>query len=154
VVRRGRLSDKDRVVELLRDSRVGAGFDRPDGISGFVFPYDKAYAERLFLHHVGSPDAACFVFDVDGIAQGILMMVAFDHSYGPVRVSKDSMWWIDPTHRGGTAAVRMLDAAEEWARSRGCAFGGIAGMGGDPNIARLLERRGYRAAEVHYLKPL
>lgn len=154
MIRPANPTDKGRVIELLRDSRVGAGFDRADGISGFTFPFDPAYAARLFAQHTTTASAVCFVHDVNGVAQGVLMGVAFDHPYGPVRVSKDSMWWIDPSHRGGTAAVRMLDAFEAWAKERGCAFGGIAGMGDDPNITRLLERRGYRSAEVHFLKAL
>jgi len=154
MIRPATIADRTRAIELLRDSRSGAGFDRPDGISGFTFPFDPAYAARLFVHHISTPNAVCFVHDVDGTAQGILMGVAFDHPYGPVRVSKDSMWWIDPAHRGGTAAVRMLDAFEAWARKRGCSFGGIAGMGDDPIVTKLLERRGYRAAEVHFLKAI
>jgi hypothetical protein len=153
MIRLARPEDRNRVVELLRDSRVGAGFD-PAGRSGFTFPFDPAYAARLFVQHTTSPHAACFIHDVGGVPQGVLMMVAFDHPYGPVRVSKDSMWWIDPAHRGGTAAVRMLDAAEAWSAAQGCAFSGIAGMGDDPAVGVLLRRRGYAPAEVHYLKPL
>lgn len=154
MIRPAKPSDKNRVIELLRDSRVGAGFDRADGISGFTFPFDPAYAARMFSYHTSTASAVCFIHDVDGTAQGVLMGVAFDHPYGPVRVSKDSVWWIDPAHRGGTAAIRMLDAFEAWAKERGCQFGGVAGMGDDPIISRLLERRKYKPAEVHFLKAL
>lgn len=143
--------DKNRVIELLRDSRIGAGFASGEG---FTFPFDPAYAARLFVQHTTAAHCACFVLDSGGTAQGVLMVVAFNHPYGPVRVSKDTMWWIDPAHRGGTAAFRMLDAFEVWSAAQGCAFSGIAGMGEDPAIAHLLARRGYGAAEVHYLKPL
>lgn len=148
------MSDRSRVVELLRDSRIGAGFDRTNGISGFVFPFDPAYAARLFVQHVTAPNAVCFVLDVDGVAQGVLMAVAFDHPYGPVRVAKESMWWIDPAHRGGAAAIRMLDALDAWGREQGCDYSGVAGMGADPAVSKLYERRGYRAAELHHLKAL
>lgn len=154
MIRRATAADKERVILLQRDSRLGAGFDRPDGVSGFVFPYDPACAERLFLHHLSGPKACCLVHDVDGVAQGVLMAIAFEHPYGPVWLSKDTVWWIDPAHRGGTAAVRMLDAYEDWSRGEGCSYAGIAGMGEDPNIDRLMRRRGYRPAELHYLKAL
>lgn len=143
-----------RVIELLRDSRVGAGFDSADGPTGFVFPADPAYGARLFAQHIENPNAVCIAHDVDGVAQGILMAVAFEHPYGPVTLSKDTIWWIDPAHRGGTAAPRMLDAFERWSRGRGCKFSGIAGMGEDPNISNLLKRRGYKPIEVHFLKAL
>jgi hypothetical protein len=154
LIRPAIVSDKTRVIQLLKDSREGAGFDRPDGLSGFVFPYDPAYAERLFLHHISDPHSVCLVHDVSGVAQGALMAVAFEHPYGPVWLAKDTIWWIDARYRGGATAVRMLDAFEKWARLQGCKFSGVAGMGEDPNIANLLKRRGYRAAEVHFLKAL
>jgi GNAT superfamily N-acetyltransferase len=154
VIRRAALSDKERVIQLLRDSRVGAGFDRADGISGFVFPFDAAHAERLFMMHFTAPAGLCLVLDVDGVAQGVLLAHAFDHPYGPVRVAKENMWWIDPAHRGGSAAIRMLDGLEAWARDQGCAFAGVAGMGSAPDVGVLYQRRGYKPAELHYLKAL
>ena len=154
MIRRAVAEDKCRAIQLLKDSREGAGFNRPDGLSGFVFPYDPAYAERLFLHHIVAARSVCLVHDVAGVAQGALMAVAFEHPYGPVWLSKDTLWWIDPAHRGGTAAVRMLDAYEAWSREQGCSYSGVAGMGEDPNIRGLLERRGYRPAELHFLKAL
>jgi GNAT superfamily N-acetyltransferase len=142
-----------RVIKLLKDSREGAGFDRRDGLTGFVFPFDPAYAERLFLTHLSNPRALCLVNDIDDVAQGVLMAVAFEHPFGPVLLAKETVWWIDPAHRG-TAAVRMLDAYEAWAKERNCVFAGMAGMGSDPDVARLYLRRGYKVAETHYLKAI
>lgn len=151
MIRRATLADRSAVIRLLAASRTSAGFDLPDG---FNFPFDPSYAASLFMFHLRDAHAVCFVHDVDGTAQGLIMGTMFEHPYGPVRVSKDTMWFIDPAHRGGSAAVRMLDAFENWARAEGCNFGGIVGMGEDPNIKKLLERRGYRAAEVHFIKAL
>lgn len=153
MIRQAKVADKGRVVELLRDSRTGAGFDRPDGPTGFTFPFDPAYAERLFLTHLASPRACCIVHDVDGMAQGILMAFAAEHPFGPVLLARESVWWIDPAHRG-SAAVRMLDAYELWAAARGCRFVGMAGMGNDPAVMKLYQRRGYRIAETHCLKAI
>lgn len=155
MIRPARYGDAARVVELLRDSRSGAGFDRQDGPSGFVFPFRPDYAERMFLRYYrAAMGATCIVHDVDGIAQGILMGHWFEHDFGPVRVAQERVWWIDPAHRGGTAAVRMLDSFEEWAAKQGCAFVGMAGMGADPDVMKLYIRRGYIPAERHCLKPL
>lgn len=154
MIRPAVVSDKSRCVELLRDSRVGAEFDRPGGLTGFVFPFDPAYAERLFVRYLRGHRMLCLVHDVDGRAEGVLMAHAFEHDFGPVLLAQERVWWIDPAHRGGTAAVRMLDAYEAWATSRGCTFAGMAGMGSDPAVMRLYQRRGYRAAETHCLKAL
>lgn len=151
MIRRALPMDKNRVIELLADSRVGAGFDRADG---FVFPFDPAYAARLFVQHTSFEHMACFVYDVDGTAQGVLMVVAFNHPFGPVRMAKESLWWIDPAHRGGTAAIRMLNAYEAWARDQKCTFVAMAEMGADTSVATLYQRRGYKVAETHYLKAI
>lgn len=146
-------NDRTRVVELLADSRVGAGFDTAGGITGFVFPFRADYAERLFLSHLRGR-ALAIVHDVAGSAQGVLMATATEHPFGPVWLARETLWWIDPAHRGGTAAPRMLDVYEKWAAAQGCQFVGMAGMGDDPVVAKLYQRRGYRVAETHYLKPL
>ena len=143
--------DRSRIVQLLADSRVGAGFDTPAGATGFVFPFRADYAERLFLAHLRGRTLA-IVHDVDGIAQGVLMATAAEHPFGPVWLARETVWWIDPAHRGGTAAVRMLDAYETWAAAQGCRFVGMAGMGNDPAVASLYQRRGYVHAETHFLK--
>jgi GNAT superfamily N-acetyltransferase len=152
MIRPAMRADRGHVIRLLKDSRAGAGFDSPDGPTGFVFPFDPVYAERLFLSHF-SPRRLCLVNDIDGTPQGILMAAAFEHPFGPVWLANETVWWIDPAHRG-SAAVRMLDAYETWAGAEGCAFAGMAGMGADPIVAKLYERRGYRVAETHFLKAL
>lgn len=136
----------------MRDYHQAGGLVDGSGAGGFAVPFQAAYADRLFQGHLANGDALCLVHDVDGVACGLLLAVAFDHPFGPVRLSKDTMWWIDPAHRGGTAAVRMLDAYELWSKEQGCTFAGMAGMGEDPNIDTLLKRRGYAVAEKHYLK--
>lgn len=145
-------SDKARVIELLRDSRAGAEFDRADGLTGFVFPFDPDYAERLFLAHLRGR-TICIIHDVAGRAEGVLMATASEHPFGPVWLARETVWWIDPAHRG-SAAPRMLAEYETWAAAQGCQFVGMAGMGNDPAVCALYQRRGYRVAETHYLKPL
>lgn len=145
-------TDRGRVVELLRDSRTAAGFDNPAGTTGFTFPFDPAYAERLFLLHLRRRTLA-IVHDIAGTAQGVLMAIAAEHPFGPVWLARETVWWIDPAHRG-SAAPRMLDAYEKWAATQGCQFAGMAGMGDDPAVGALYQRRGYARAETHFLKPL
>ncbi|MET4199058.1 GNAT family N-acetyltransferase [Bradyrhizobium sp. LA6.12] len=150
MIRSGMASDRGRAVELLRHSHAAAGFDGT-GESGFAVPFEAPYATRLFEIHLGAMNGCCFVLDVDGEAQGILLALAYEHQFGPVWISRESAWWIEPAHRG-RSAVAMLDAYEAWSREKRCRFVGMAGMGADPDVAKLYERRGYRRAETHFLK--
>ena len=150
MIRFAALSDRDRIVALLKASRDAAGFDRA---SGFCFPYDAAYAVRLFAGHIARADALCIVYVPEEIPQGVLMAIAHEHPFGAVKIARETVWWVDPAHRG-SAAMRMLDAYEAWAHAQGCRFVGMVGMGEDPDVGKLYRRRGYTAAELHFLKAI
>lgn len=155
-IRPGRRSDAPRAIELLRDSHQAAGFARAGaGLTAFCVPFLPDYAERLFMRHhdMMSTNACCLVLDVDGVAQGLLLAMAYEHPFGPVWLAAETVWWIDPAHRG-RAAIAMLDAYEAWAAEKGCSFAGMAGMGDDPLVAILYLRRRYAVAEKHFLKAL
>ena len=152
MIRQAVATDKVQVILLLKASREEAGFDRADGLSGFYFPYDAAYAERLFLEHLGA-GRCCFVLVDRGVVRGVLMARAAEHEFGPVRLARETVWFIEPKHRG-RGALGMLDAYEAWAREHGCAFAGMGGMGEDPAVGLLYRRRGYRGAETLFLKGL
>lgn len=153
MIRPGHRGDTARAIELLRDSHDAAGFAQPG--AGFSVPFLAHYAERLFVRHLDMMglNSCCLVHDVDGVAQGLLLAMAYEHPFGPVWISAETVWWIDPAHRG-RAAIAMLDAYEAWAASKGCKFAGMAGMGDDPLVANLYLRRGYAVAEKHFLKAL
>jgi Acetyltransferase (GNAT) family len=153
MIRHATMLDKPRIVRLLQNSRGGAGFDQAEAASGFHFAFDPAYADRLFTTHLLMPNMLCLVLDVDDAAQGVLMAVAAEHPFGPVRMARETVWWIEPEYRG-LSAVKMLLAFEDWARGQDCDYSGMAGMGASPQVAHLYQRRGYRAAEVHFLKAL
>jgi hypothetical protein len=147
-------ADKAEVVRLLRDSREAAGFDAATGVTGFTFPFEPVYAEHLFRAHISTPFGFCHVLDLGGDKLfGVLMATASEHPFGPVWLARETVWWIEPGARGHSA-VRMLDAYEDWAERLNCKFVGMAGMGEDPEVAKLYLRRGYRKAETHFLKAL
>lgn len=144
MIRCATIADKARVIELLRDAAPVA--------FGDLIPFDPAYADRLFRMHLASGQAIGIVHAVDDVPQGVLLATCGEHTFGPVYVARETVWWIDPAYRGGTAAVRMLDAFERWAFDEmGCGFAGLAGMASDPRVATLYERRGYRHVESHFL---
>jgi hypothetical protein len=152
VIRTATETDKVRVITLLKHSREGAGFDSANGLTGFTFPFDAAYAERLFIVHQ-MPRHLCLLHVVEDLAQGVLMAAYAEHPFGPVRLARETVWWIEPEYRG-LGAVKMLDAYEHWARANHCQFIGMAGMGDDPDVGKLYRRRGYQVAERHYLKAI
>ncbi|NTA48138.1 GNAT family N-acetyltransferase [Agrobacterium tumefaciens] len=134
-------SDRDRVVALLRESHEAAGF---------TFPFQAAYADRLFQQHLASPMACVLV--AGNPAQGVLMAVAFEHPFGAGRIAKETVWYVAREARG-RGAIRMLDAYEAWALSLGCVSAGMASLATN-DVSSLYGRRGYSAVETHFMKPL
>lgn len=70
------------------------------------------------------------------------------------RMASEMFWWVEPDYRGGTAALRLIEAYEAWARDQGCEVVCFSAFVDDPRVARLLDRRGYRHMESAYSKRL
>jgi hypothetical protein len=146
-------NDRDDVIAMMPKANLSAGFG-PDGI----IPLDPSHEQMsmLFDLHRSHPDACLIVYAPQDKAHGFLMAALFAHPFAPqLRIAKDTAWWIEEGSRGGLTTVNgMLETYEEWARRRGCGYAGMAGMGKVPRVGKLFERRGYSAAETHFLKKL
>ncbi|MDR7032928.1 GNAT family N-acetyltransferase [Mesorhizobium sp. BE184] len=141
IIRNADDRDRFKVVALLRESHAAAGF---------TFPFQAAVAERLFKQHLGDANACCLV--LGDLPSGLLMARTFDHPFGAGRWAKETVWYVAPGSRGrGTLA--MLDAYETWAREQGCVTIGMASLATN-DVSRIYERRGYAAAETHFVKAL
>lgn len=135
--------DKMPVVRMLRDAHAAGGLP---------FPFSAAHASILFDEQCARPDRLCLVFDVSG-AHGVLMASVQQHPFAAICYAMEVVWWIDPEHRG-QGALEMLAAYENWATEQGCTFVGMAALEAAPRAGAIYKRRGYRAIETHFLKPL
>jgi hypothetical protein len=140
-VRHSSPEDRDQVVALLRESHAAAGF---------TFPFQAAYADRLFRQHLASP-MACVLIGGEP-ACGILLAVAYEHPFGAGRIAKETVWFVSSGARG-RVGLAMLDAYEAWARGIGCTSAGMASLSSN-DVSRIFERRGYAPIETHFAKPL
>jgi GNAT superfamily N-acetyltransferase len=134
--------DRVPVVRMLRDAHKAGGLP---------FKFSAAHAVALFDAQQAQ-DRLCLIFD-SGTQHGVLMASAQQHPFAPVLYAAEVVWWIDPEHRGKSAS-EMLAAYEAWAAERGCAFVAMAALSAAPRAGVIYERRGYRPAETHYIKPM
>ena len=91
--------------------------------------------------------------EVFGMAAAIAYPHWWNHGH---RTAQELFWWVDEAHRGGTAAIRLLNSLETWARSVGCS---TFSMIHTPNLSpgslkSLYTRRGYRQWDHFYTKEL
>lgn len=140
-VRAAKPEDKLNCIRLLRESHEAAGF---------TFPFSAVHASALFDLHYSSPQACILV--MGDKPQGLLMASWFEHPFGAGRYAKETVWYVTQAARG-RGAIKMLDAYEAWAKEQGCAAIGMASLISN-DVSKLYERRGYAAAETHFVKSI
>ena len=65
----------------------------------------------------------------------------------------EMFWFVDPRHRGGVG-TKLLDAFEDWAKSKGCSKVVMVSMADlmPEIVGRIYENKGYEKLETHYIK--
>lgn len=68
---------------------------------------------------------------------------------GEKPIAEEVAWWVDPPYRDGRG-LKLLDAAEEWARRSGAVVLTMVAPWGS-RIGVIYQRRGYRPLETRYI---
>jgi GNAT superfamily N-acetyltransferase len=92
------------------------------------------------------------VAEVPDAVVGAIALIATPHPVNGTPFADEVAWWVEPEHRGGLrAGPYLLGAAEDWALRQGCNM--VKMVAPLPStVGRFLEKRGYRAIEVAYVK--
>lgn len=141
MIRHAVTADKMACINLLRDSHEAAGFD---------FPFSAVRASALFDFHMTFPQACLLI--IGDKPQGLLMASWFEHPFGAGRIAKETVWYVAQSARG-RGAIKMLNAYEAWAKDQNCDAIGMASLISN-DVSKIYERRGYEAAETHFIKLL
>lgn len=144
MIRKAMSADKARVLVMAKAFHAA---------SCVPFPFSAAAASVLFDAALYDSNRLCLIYECGGIARGVLAAVAAPHHLAPVKIASEIIWWIDPDWRG-RSATRMIAAYEQWAAECGCQYVSMVGLGADPEVSKLYERRGYHAVERHFVMPL
>lgn len=146
--------DRMRVVRLLKEQAEFAGFS--DGTFGVKVPLQGSYGVNLFNMHTTQPNCVCIVYeheDHPGVAQGVLLGATYEHPMGPVRIAKDTAFYLRPKYRQGSIGIKMTKAYEEWAmKDQRCDAVVLGALAKYPEVCSLYERLGYKQAEVTFIK--
>lgn len=68
----------------------------------------------------------------------------------------ECFWYVMPEHRGARKGIRLIEAFEAWAKSKGASQIIMVFVNGrkDSQLDRLYERMGFRVLETNYVKEL
>lgn len=143
-----------RLEDLPAIAALGEEFHRQAGWSD-IFPYSVDDCAASLAAFLALDSFIGLVADYDGVvgmAAGITAPVYFNHDH---LSGEELFWWVSADAPQG-AGLRLLVALETEAKARGCdswQMKSIARLNGD-RMAKLYERRGYRASEHSFIKRL
>jgi GNAT superfamily N-acetyltransferase len=92
----------------------------------------------------------------EAVQKGLIGMIALvprTHPMNHSRYADELCWWVEPEHRGGSAADRLLSAAEQWARENRLSVLKMVAPAGS-ELGKHYERRGFALVESTYQKTL
>jgi|688.fasta_scaffold988438_2 RimJ/RimL family protein N-acetyltransferase len=100
-------------------------------------------------------NATVFIAEKDGSPIGLLVAMIAPLWYAPrVRVASEMAWWINKEHRRSTAAIRLVQAFEQWAQSNGAVAICMSNLDGEnaSAVSGMLNRMGYNRTEQTHTK--
>lgn len=112
----------------------------------------KALAEQLVAGDAGQGSAVWVAQDPAGVIVGMIGMFVYEHPLSGERIASEVFWWVEPEHRRGGHALRLLESAERWARWANAAS--VYMVAPTSDVARIYERRGYFQLETTYARAL
>lgn len=100
---------------------------------------------KIFLAEVGE--------DIVGMLLGVIAPTWFAPD---TPIATELAWWVDEHHRKGTAAIRLVQAFEEWAKASGAAIACMCEMvvDGQPPVGDMIQRMGYIPSERAFIKEI
>lgn len=104
---------------------------------------------------IDSPDKDLLVL-YNGNPIGYMGIIRFKNPLGKEYFANEHYWYIAPERRGGTGAVKLIQAAQEWALQKGCQYllmsaSRLASPMHD-KVCRLYEKLGFEHFETTYIK--
>jgi GNAT superfamily N-acetyltransferase len=98
---------------------------------------------------------AVFVAQADGgDVVGMIGASVIVHPISGELTGSEVAWWVEPEYRGGLAGVRLVVAAEAWAREAGALRFQMIAPAGEVRVAELYRRRGYDEVETIFQRDL
>lgn len=89
--------------------------------SAYAFlPYDRAKVRQLIVDYIEDTTTRCgLVAERDGRLIAMLGGYLGDYLFCDERLAVDEIVFVDPDHRGGMTAVRLIRGFQRWATEQG-----------------------------------
>ena len=143
MIREATQADVFDLVVLTRDFMKEAGK---------FFKFNKDKTEQFLVQSINHPDYAVFVLDLDSEIKGMLVAQASDHFLLGRKVAFEIGWYVNPEKRGRTWPIRLIQAFEEWGKSKEVDSLILADIPHLTDLHKLYSKLSYSLHERSYIK--
>lgn len=106
---------------------------------------------RLLEELVLGERSTVLVAERDGAVVGMIGFIVYGHFVSGEVVAGEVFWWVNPDQRG-SLGVRLLKAAEQWARDMGASK--VQMIAPTERVGQIYAALGYQAVETTYQRSL
>tara|TARA_R100001460_G_scaffold4206_2_gene12133 strand:+ start:10509 stop:10973 length:465 start_codon:yes stop_codon:yes gene_type:complete len=114
--------------------------------------WDINKTTNFLLSALTNPNMEIFVSEKEGEVTGAIVCVVTEMYMSNTVIASDLAWFVRKDLRGSPSSIRLLKTFEEWGRSKGANYLGMADIEGINNLSKLYSRLGYSVSETTYLK--
>lgn len=132
MIREANKFDIDAVVNMLKHYREVAPID------ALKLANDESYI-RAMLTNILAGSGFVLLAEKEGCVIGMLIAAKIPNVWNPKAVQcSEVAYWVEPAHRGGTAAYRLIEAyvakCDEWKRQGKIHFFTLTKMNNSPDL--------------------
>ena len=144
MIRRATEADIPRIVELGSRSMV-------DGPYAGKFKNNPEHSAKFASYIVGGAGLV-LLWEEDGHVGGLIGFLVLPHYFNGEVVASEMMWYVEPEHRAGGAAMHLMWEAQKEAKRMGATRMAFAAP--NEEVGRIYRRFGYKPLETVYEKEL
>jgi hypothetical protein len=95
-----------------------------------------------------------FVAEINSEVIGFVLGIVYEQLFSRDKTADELAWYVDKNHRGGTAAIRLLKAYEDWATSNGVVCINMSHIERLTDLSKLYNKLGYKRIEATFQKEI
>ena len=107
---------------------------------------------NFLLSAIENTNMEIFISEKDDEVTGAIVCMVTEMYMSNTVIASDLAWFVSKDLRGSPSSIKLLKAFEDWGRSKGADYLGMADIEGISNLCKLYNRLGYSVSETTYLK--
>jgi hypothetical protein len=107
---------------------------------------------NFLLSAIENTNMEIFISEKDDEVTGAIVCMVTEMYMSNTVIASEIAWFVSKDLRGSRSSIKLLKAFEDWGRSKGADYLGMADIEDISNLRKLYNRLGYSVSETTYLK--